>query len=328
MWSRQEQLRFQILWAVAALDAGLYAAGHLRMRWMDLAVPLGASAFLIVGATYFRRCGRRPSLSATLIAVAQITIFAALAAVLNYLLLVFDRPLIDAFLLRLDEAMGVHWLSLFAALKNGPIGRLLTIAYESNGLMLAGTILLLGLGGRIAELDRFLLAFFIATLLTLAFWAFFPSFGAATYLVSTGQVTELPGATVGRNFALVLLALKSGALNEMFLQDLKGLVAFPSLHTVMALLPLYAVRKIRVVFWPALAWAGLMLLSIPVDGGHHVVDLLGGALLAWLAIFAAGRVSLLAARHPARPLFQPIAPGAGSLQIESLAPPRDVAAEA
>ena len=180
---------------------------------------------------------------------------------------------------------------LFAALKGGAFGRLLTTVYELSGMQLALLVAYLGVSGRTAELDRFLLAFFLATLTAFAFWAVFPSFGAATYLVSTGAITDIPGATVGRSFALVLLALKSGALNEMFLQDLKGLVAFPSMHTVMALLTVYAVRDVPLLFWPVLVWNGLMLVAIPVDGGHHVVDVAGGAVLTVAAIAAARRIS-------------------------------------
>src|SRR5437870_1124595 len=207
----------------------------MRMRWGDLVMPLACAVAVLAGAIYFRRQQSRARLAATLIAVAQITFFALLAAILNYLLL-SDRPLIDAELAQLDAALGVHWPSLFAALKCGPLGPLLTAAYESNGIQLAGAILLLGFTGRTLELDRFLLAFFIATLAALAFWAVLPSLGAAPHFLSTGALTDWSGATVSPAVARAWLDLKSGALTEMELENLKGLIAFPSLHTVMALL--------------------------------------------------------------------------------------------
>src|SRR5256885_2020356 len=173
MWTTQERLRFHILSGMAVAVTGLYAVGSMRMRWGDLVMPLACAVAVLAGAIYFRRQQSRARLAATLIAVAQITFFALLAAILNYLLL-SDRPLIDAELAQLDAALGVHWPSLFAALKCGPLGPLLTAAYESNGNQLAGAILLLGFTGRTLELDRFLLAFFIATLAALAFWAVLP----------------------------------------------------------------------------------------------------------------------------------------------------------
>ena len=253
MWTPQERLRFHILGAMAAIGVGLYAAGGMRMRWGDLVVPLASALVVLAGATYFRRQQRRARLAATLIAVGQITLFAVLAAILNYLLL-SDRPLIDAELARLDAALGVHWPSLFAALKGGAFRQLLTTAYESNGIQLAGVILLLGFTGRTLELDRYLLAFIIATLGALAFWAVLPSLGAASHFLSTGALKDWSGATVSPAVARALLDLKSGVLTEMELDNLKGLIAFPSLHTVMALLVVYSLREMRIVFWPALAW--------------------------------------------------------------------------
>jgi membrane-associated phospholipid phosphatase len=305
MWGIQESARFQLLGAMAILDFALFMTSGMTLRWLDVVIPLAATAFLLLGAAYFRHQGRRPILSRSLVAIAQIALFAILAAILNYLLLVFDRPLIDDALLRADEALGIHWLDLFAFLKGGALSDVLTIAYQSNGVLLVGVVALLGFSGREAELDRFLMAFFVATLLTFTFWTVFPSFGAATHLVSIGAVTALPGATVDVGFAKVLLALKSGELKEMFLQDLKGLVAFPSMHTAMALLAVHAVRDIRPVFWPGLVWSALILLSIPVDGGHHVVDVAGGAVLTWLAILASRRIVAQVEERAARGLPVP-----------------------
>jgi membrane-associated phospholipid phosphatase len=299
MWTTQERLRFHVLAGMTGIDVGLYAAGAMRMRWDDLVVPLVSAAVVLAGAATFRRQGRRALLAATLIAVGQVTLFAVLAAIMNYLLL-SDRPLIDAELARLDAALGVHWPSLFAALKGGTFGQLLTVAYESNGIQLAGVILLLGFTGRTLELDRYLLAFFLATLGALAFWAVLPSLGSAAHVLSTGIMQDWSGATVSPAVARALLDLKSGALVEMELENLKGLIAFPSLHTVMALLVVYSVREIKIVFWPVLAWNALMLVSIPVDGGHHVVDVPAGVLLMVVSVLAARRIVVFAEQRASR----------------------------
>ncbi len=310
MWTIQERLRFHILAGMAAIDVGLYAAGSMRMRWGDLVVPLVSAAVVLAGAASFRWQGRRAHLAATLIAVGQITLFAVLAAILNYLLL-SDRPLIDAELVRLDAALGVHWPSLFPALKGGIFGQLLTAAYQSNGIQLAGVILLLGFTGRTLELDRYLLAFFVATLAALAFWAVLPSLGAAPYFLSTGVMQDWSGATVSPAVARAWLDLKSGALTEMELENLKGLIAFPSLHTVMALLVAYSVREIKIVFWPVLAWNALMLVSVPVDGGHHVVDVLAGVLLTVVSVLAARHIVALAEQRASRESTLPVLTGRG-----------------
>ena len=182
---------------------------------------------------------------------------------------------------------------------------------SSNGIQLAGVILLLGFTGRTLDLDRYLLAFFIATLGALAFWAVLPSLGAAPHFLSTGIMKDWSGATVSPAVARAWLDLKSGALTEMELENLKGLIAFPSLHTVMALLVAYSVRDIRIVFWPALAWNALMLVSIPVDGGHHVVDVLAGVVLTVVSVLAARGIVAFAGQRVSREFPLPVLTGRG-----------------
>jgi membrane-associated phospholipid phosphatase len=64
----------------------------------------------------------------------------------------------------------------------------------------------------------------------------------------------------------------------------EGIVTFPSFHATLAIIMTYAVRRYR---W-ALAVFGslncLMILAIPTVGGHYLVDLFGGAVVAGLAI--------------------------------------------
>ena len=73
-------------------------------------MPLVSAAVVLAGAASFRRQGRRSHLATTLIAVGH------------------------AELVRLDAALGVHWPSLFATLKGGIFGHLLTLRGEGQRL--------------------------------------------------------------------------------------------------------------------------------------------------------------------------------------------------
>jgi membrane-associated phospholipid phosphatase len=71
------------------------------------------------------------------------------------------------------------------------------------------------------------------------------------------------------------------------LSDMGGVVAFPSFHTVLALLVTQALAGTR---WrvPAMFWtAGIILSAIPM-GGHYVVDLAAGFVI-WLAAASIAR---------------------------------------
>jgi membrane-associated phospholipid phosphatase len=71
---------------------------------------------------------------------------------------------------------------------------------------------------------------------------------------------------------------------------MEGLITFPSFHTTLAVLFVAALRKHRLALVIGGVVNGSMLLSIPSEGGHYLVDVFAGALVAVLAIVAAARI--------------------------------------
>lgn len=293
-----ERLQLALIGTVLLCDVALLWRGPMTMAASDALKPLVAG--LIAGGIglYYRHLRGEERLAVALIGTAFLIWFSCGIATLNYLALAFDRPLIDAMLLAWDRALGIDWPSLFTTLKSVPgLGMLLTLAYASSLLQVAIVVPVLALLGRTERLDRFFLAFILAAAVTIGFWAAFPSFGAATYLFANGTVTQLPGAIVDQDYAKSLLALKAGMMPHIVLGEMKGLIAFPSFHTVMAVLTVYAAAAVPRAFWPALAWNALVLLSVPVDGGHHVVDIPAGLVVACAAIWAADLICKRYGRH-------------------------------
>lgn len=286
-----EQLQLSLVAIVVGLDLALLWRGPMTMSAADAAMPfIGGLAALAAGLYYRHRRGEE-RLAVALIGTALLIWFSCAIATSNYLALAFDRPLIDATLIAWDRALGIDWLQLFTFLKTMPLlGQLLTLAYVSTLLQVAVAVPALALLGRTERLDRFFVAFMLAAAATIGFWAFYPSFGAATYLLATGMVKVLPGAIVDAAYAKSLIALKAGAMPHIVLGEMKGLIAFPSFHTVMAALTVYAAAALPRALWPVAAWNGLVLLSVPVDGGHHVVDIPAGLLVAAVALYAADRI--------------------------------------
>src|SRR5208283_1718480 len=110
---------------------------------------------------------------------------------------------------------------------------------------------------------------------TLALFAFFPAQSAWVYYnIEPGKIPP---------FLIDLNALRSGSLPVVNLQRLDGLITFPSFHTAVAVLLIYAARGT-----PALVLAtvinALMILSTFTEGGHYLVDVVAGAAVALLAI--------------------------------------------
>jgi membrane-associated phospholipid phosphatase len=71
-------------------------------------------------------------------------------------------------------------------------------------------------------------------------------------------------------------------------RDTKGLIDFPSYHVVLALLVMWYARGIRFLRLPALLLNSAVLFYRPVQGGHHMIDVIAAVPVAALAIFIAG----------------------------------------
>jgi membrane-associated phospholipid phosphatase len=292
-----ERLQLHLIAGVLALDVALLLRGPMTLGAADALKPLLGGAIATAAGLYYRHRRREERLAVALIGTAHLIWFSCAIAVLNYLVVTFDRPLIDDTLLAWDQALGIDWVQLFLALKGVPgLAQLLTIAYASSLLQIAVVVPVLALLGRIERLDRFFLAFILAAAATIGFWAAFPSFGAATHLFSTGAIADLTGATVDQHYVEALLALKAGQTPHIVMAQMRGLIAFPSFHTVMAVLTVYAAAAVPRALWPAVMWNVVVLLSVPVDGGHHVVDIAAGLVLAVAAIAAADWICARLAR--------------------------------
>jgi PAP2 superfamily len=290
LWTPAERLRFQIISGLAVLDAILLAAGPMRIDYSSLLMPILATSGLLVLSLWYR-VRKEDTLSTIIIGTAQLIAFTAAGAVLNYALMPFSGPLMDPFFYGLDQAVGIHWPSLFEAIKsNAWLSPVLTTAYLSTLVQVALVVPFLGLLQRVPQLDHFLLALMVSLIMTIAIWTAFPSFGAGPHLYATGQMTSFPGAVLGDDYARLMMALKSGQIRAFSLSDAEGLIGFPSYHTVMALLTVYAVRGVRYAFWPMVVWNALVILAVPVEGAHNVCDAVGGGLVAWASIAASQRL--------------------------------------
>src|SRR5450830_1443204 len=114
--------------------------------------------------------------------------------------------------------------------------------------------------------------FIVATVLTILVSALFPAAGAWKHhaLVGPFDMSSLS------HFE----PLRDGRMRDIPLRDMQGLISIPSLHTVMAVLLVYAMRGTGILLPVFIVVNVAMLVSTPIDGGHYLVDVIVGAALA------------------------------------------------
>lgn len=209
--------------------------------------------------------------------MAYMALFALAVAVLSYLTVKLNAPLVDTQLAQADRWLGFSWLGYFNWVESHPrLSSILLLAYTSTTSQTMVVLLFCSLVAQPRQLMEFLSIFTLSALLVVVVSAIYPAHGAFFHFGKTYTI----GARSISDFGL----LRSGQLHQIRLDHLQGLIQMPSFHTCMAIMFTYAVRSNRYLLGLALLLNGVMLLSTPYCGGHYLMDMLAGATLMSLVI--------------------------------------------
>lgn len=199
------------------------------------------------------------------------------SVVFMYLAAATNRPLLDGTLAEFDTALGVHWPALLGALNAYPtLSGILLIAYHSLGPQVPLLFLILALAGRAARLREFLALLAISSVFTAALMAVVPAAGAYAYFqpdqADFGNFTAMAGMWHYEE----LMRLRSGEPFNLLVTNGVGLVTFPSYHTALGILVVYALRDFRLLAWCVGSVNAIMIVSTLPEGGHHFIDVIAG----------------------------------------------------
>ena len=207
-------------------------------------------------------------------------------------------PLVDADLIRWDAALGFDWLALMHWLSSQPLlSRILQLSYHS---LLWQTFLIvpaLFIARQEIRCWTFLLAWSLALIVTLAIFPFFPAVGPIVYHHAT-----LPGIPFKDGHMDVFMAVRDGTMRELGLGTIRGMVTMPSFHAAAAILLGWAFARVRLVGWAFVGLNIVMFLSAIPIGGHYLVDIIAGGVVALAAILLAKLI--LASRALPRRMMQ------------------------
>lgn len=262
--------------------------GHFNLESGPyLAVAAYAGVFC-AGAIYYQAVRKEAHLSAMFIGIAFLAVFSNCFSVLNAFLLTVAGHRIDTILAAADRALGVDWHALMGFAADHPVfDRLLKMVYNLVIIEIMVLVVWLGCARRGDEIYRMCFAILFGATITIGFWTFFPSFGPYTIYSLNHSVEMRLDVMANSAYEHRLLYLLAHGPGRISIDQIQGLVAFPSFHTALALFATWYARSLRALRWPVLALNGLVLISIPIQGGHYVVDVLGGALVVALSILLA-----------------------------------------
>jgi membrane-associated phospholipid phosphatase len=199
-------------------------------------------------------------------------------AYLSYLMCTLNFPLVDQQLDQIDKLMGFYWLPWYEWAKDKLI---LNAMYHCLGYEMIFFVAYFSIFLNKARLYEIFWLLFIALIITVPISGIFPAYGPL-YLYNLIGHFDVLDPEIYNSFVDVNLI--RGGKSPDLLHGFKGIITFPSFHTTCAICYAYAFRGQGVVGYSMLWLNLLMLASTPFFGGHYLIDVLAGSLVALISI--------------------------------------------
>lgn len=264
-----------IVVTIASIDIAWAVLGGFSFQQTTL-VYLVASAICLIAAMPMLRPG--PLLTMTHGYILLAVGWPALR-VFNHLTFSISGSFLDELAVRGDAALNLSWIGYAAWLNDNPaVVAILQMFYGSlTPFSVIGFIVVALFGSRHAA-EEFLILFVLLAVNVSLFGIFLPAYGPMIHFSSvTSQMDNI------REFGWLHWAhyetLKGPGPYQLLLEQLPGLTTFPSFHTAMGLLLIYAMREHWYLFAPATFYSTVMIAGTPLFGSHYFVDLIAGAML-------------------------------------------------
>lgn len=298
--------RYLIGWSVAAMviaadwiwvsvcGYSVEEKGVVALMWAA-AISMATAVFLF-GVAHISRYTlltdtlRCRQIACTLAWLTLLLSFVAAYDLLQYLCATLNEPLIDQSLLEFDSALGFHWLQVYLWVRSHPaVQHILGVAYGSIFMQGLAVPAILGLTGRREELSEFVFLFMLSGILLLLISTPIPASSAFLHFGISDPYTS---SSVSDFYSL-----RNGTLRVFEMVPLEGMVSMPSFHTTLAILFIYALRRMRYLLLFSIPLNVTMILSTPTQGGHYLADVFAGLLLSALTISTLRSSSRLMSNH-------------------------------
>lgn len=255
--------------------------------------------FIIYGLVFSFACfialmpryRRDPWLTLSIQGVFFFSVGAGCAGVTSLAALRAQAPLQDALLARLDHDLGFSVPAfLYFCSGHQNLNRVLYVLYENTGLAIILLLFTLSLSRDRIGLQRLVFVFSSTSMICALCNMFTPAVGAVSYYHIPNSVMRAFPSGAGVYFLNTFHRFHSGAANSVALDDLNGVVTFPSFHAAMAVMVAWGLRRVPYVRVCAVLFALLIFPASLLRGGHYVIDLVGGATVCLAAILLSGKL--------------------------------------
>jgi membrane-associated phospholipid phosphatase len=277
------RLVWMLIAAMAVATAAVLWAAGLSITWKIF--PYVPAAIIACGAVnlLYRFFRPDPAIVYATELITQILLIGLVGGLLAYGAAASGLPYHDAELLAADRWLGFDLQWYLGFVDSRPwLAWLSFIAYNTMLWQAPIVFFVLLLTRHVERLQSFAASLAISLVITIAIFALFPALGWHGYL--------FPDLSFVRDFVPHLKEVRSGALRAIPVDDIRGIISFPSYHAAVAMLAVWALWPVRFIRWPTLMLNVLMIASTPIEGAHYFVDVIGGLVVGACAVLVAVRM--------------------------------------
>ncbi|OHV67052.1 hypothetical protein LCM4577_26930 [Mesorhizobium sp. LCM 4577] len=195
-----------------------------------------------------------------------------------------QHPLMDGAMAAMDRSIGFNWPAVVEAANSSPLLASILVASYASVLYQVPLVLIFHASMESqARFFEFAATWVVALFITTTMSMLIPTAGAYSYYQPQASSYSHFTAFGGLAHLETLHQLRSLAPYEFTVSKLVGLISFPSFHTSLGILIVFALRR-TLLFWPAVMVNAAMIAATIPEGGHHFMDVIGGAVVAVISI--------------------------------------------
>jgi hypothetical protein len=298
-WQRLSQVCLGLQVLLFGTSLVLYRATDLQVRWSASDVAylalVGAllaawMALLAVPGDSIPRRRVAEGLAAGILFLSLIGI----TAPMQYGALALGRPFVDVWLDSADRWLGIDVPQITAWTAQFPwLVSLLNVTYNTLAPQLVVPLVVLSLAGDGKALWEYLWHLHVSLIGALICLALWPT----VYVFTYRHFDPLVAPAMVESCMTQLWGFHAGRSHVVSMQDMQGLISFPSFHTAAALAVTWALRRQSRWIWMPIALVNVGLVSATIFLGlHYVTDLIGTAVLLGASLVMYRRWCVRAAR--------------------------------
>jgi len=213
-----------------------------------------------------------------------LVLFGAAGFVFSYLAVESGWTVRDALFADFDNALGFDWRNYTLFILNNDLLRPASLVLYVVSPMLVGfSLLWFCLDRKFHRASEIVAMVILGGILCVVLSAILPSAGGSGYFPADNSFYGGHKVIFDESYKTFFFQLRDGAGMEISLLRPLALIAFPSYHACLSLVIILAFRGTGRIGWLILALNIGSLLSLPVQGGHHLSDVLGGLLTGAIA---------------------------------------------